>query len=645
MSLEVLDQLHAAPSLAASRAPSAKVVRSAFYLTSRSEPLAAWLHVAADRAALDHGVVICPSIGFEQLHANRSLRHLADGIAAQGIPTLRFDWHGTGDSAGSDADPSRRATWQANVRDAIAWLRNSLGCRRVSLVGQRLGAMLVVEALAAETSDTIECDNLVLWAPTHCGKTFMRQMQTIEQLAEARPRPENAAAGDVEAAGFLLSEETATQLAKCSLLQKELNCRQALVVGPFDKRLLDRFAQFEIPVEQISLPGYAEMMAEPHFSQVPRETVTQIAAWLGNQIRNAGPAELASDQFSASTIDAAKFGPQQTLIAGQASLGDEGPTWGNVRERLLRFGGAVDLFGIVCEPEQPIAARPTIVLLNSGAANHVGPGRLYVELARRLARHGFRTLRLDASGLGDSVAADPAAENNPYPPTVFRDVELALAELKSRFGTEQEPAKFVLMGLCSGAYAAFQSAAQLNDPSFVESVLINPLTFYWQDGMPFDASGAEKLLEEHKKMAVASNPKKILQFLCGKTEIGYGAALKLLVKRLMHRLLPPAKSQAKHDAAAATTLGHPTANDLAGDLARVAAHGRSLAMFLAENDPGLAVMSYHAPRETKAWLKRGDLRLLKISGGDHTFSRRVPREELIRTVAKYLNDRYSESQK
>lgn len=641
MPFEVLDQLAPTPLLAVARAPSAKVTRSAFYLTSRSEPLSAWLHTAGDRAALDHGVVICPSIGFEQLHANRSLRHLADAIAAQGVPALRFDWHGTADSAGSDADPSRRATWHANVRDAIAWLRNTLGCRKISIVGQRLGAMLAIEALASDPSGHLEIDNLVLWAPTHCGKTFMRQMQTIEQLAESRPRPENAAAGDIEAAGFLLSEETATQLTKCSLLQKELSCRQALLVGPFDKRLIERFAQFEIPVDQISLPGYAEMMAEPHFSQVPRETVVQISTWLGNQIRSSGPAELASDKLSASTIDAAKFGPQQTLIAGQAAIGDEGPTWGNVRERLLRFGGAVDLFGIVCEPEQPVTTRPTIVFLNSGAANHVGPGRLYVELARRLARHGFRTLRLDASGLGDSVAADPAAENNPYPPTVFRDVELALAELKTRFGSEAEPAKFVLMGLCSGAYAAFQSAAQLNDPSFVESVLINPLTFYWQDGMPFDASGAEKLLEEHKKMAVASNPKKILKFLCGKTEIGYLAALKLLVKRLMHQLMPPAKSQVSGGTVGTTiSLGHPKSNDLAGDLARIAAHGRSLAMFLAENDPGLAVMSYHAPRETKAWLKRGDLRLLKISGGDHTFSRRVPREELIVKVAKYLSERY-----
>jgi len=617
--------------------PAATAVRSAFYLTSRNEPLAAWLHTAGDRAHLDHGVVICAPIGFEQLHANRSLRHLADAIAAQGIPTLRFDWHGTGDSAGSDADPSRRATWHANVRDAIAWLRNTLGCRSVSVVGLRMGALLAVEALSAETSEAGECENLVLWSPVVCGKSYMRQMQTIEQLAESRPRPDDARPGDVEAAGFLFSEETAGQFVKCNLLQKELSCRHGLLVGPFDKKLVDRFAQFEIPVDQISLPGFAEMMAEPHFSQVPQQTVKEIAAWLGKRIRSAAPSELALEPVLAGNV-----GPQQTIIAQQSRGTDDAPAWNNTRERLLRFRGevdlsSVDLFGVVAEPTEPVAELPTIVLLNSGAANHVGPGRLYVELARRLAAQGFRSVRLDASGLGDSVPKNFADENNPYPSTVFRDVELTLAELRARFGAE----RFALMGLCSGAYAAFQAAAQLRDPAIVESVLINPLTFHWQDGMPFDASGAEKLLEEHRKMARASNPKKILQFLCGKTEIGYGEALELLAKRIARRLSPAARTQAGDGASAANfPLGHPPTNDLARDLGRIAAHGRKLAMFLAENDPGYAVMAYHAPRETKHRLKTGDLLLKSIDGGDHTFSRRLPREKLICAVAEYLGKKY-----
>ncbi|MCE9607255.1 MAG: alpha/beta fold hydrolase [Planctomycetia bacterium] len=610
---------------------NATTVRTAFYLTSRNEPLCAWLHTARDRAHVDHGVVICAPLGFEQLHANRSLRHLADAIAGQGIPTLRFDWHGTGDSAGSDADASRRPTWHANVRDAVAWMRTTLGCRRVSIVGLRMGAMLAVEALGHD-----ECDNLVLWAPATCGKSYMRQMQTIEQLAESRPRPDDAPAGDVEAAGFLISEETAGQFVKCNLLQKELSCLHALLVGPFDKRLVERFAQFEIPVEQISLPGFAEMMAEPHYSQVPQQTVAEIARWLGTRIRAESPAELALE----AVLNGAGLGPQQTIIAQQTTGTGETPTWGNVRERLLRFGGDVDLFGVVCEPTEtagPTNALPTIVLLNSGAANHVGPGRLYVQMARAFAAQGFRSIRIDALGLGDSVSKNFGDENNPYPATVFRDVELTLAELRARFGAE----RFVLMGLCSGAYAAFQSAVQLRDPQLLESVLINPLTFYWQDGMPFDASAAEKAMDEHRRMAGATNPKKLWKFLLGKTEIGYLEAVRLLGRRIAHRFRKPERGTARSAACApGIPLAHPTKNDLPADLARVAENGRKLALFLAENDPGYAVMAYQAPRETKQWLKTGDLRLTTIDGGDHTFSRRVPREKLIRAVTAYLQKQY-----
>jgi len=105
--------------------------------------------------------------------------------------------------------------------------------------------------------------------------------------------------------------------------------------------------------------------------------------------------------------------------------------------------------------------------------------------------------------------------------------------------------------------------------------------------------------------------------------------------------LGTAKSPAS-DGATTTNdaLGHPKTNDLARDFARIAGHGRKLAMFLAENDPGYAVMMHHAPRETKQRLATGDLRITTIDGGDHTFSRRVPREKLIRAVADYLATQY-----
>ena len=67
---------------------------------------------------------------------------------------------------------------------------------------------------------------------------------------------------------------------------------------------------------------------------------------------------------------------------------------------------------------------------------------------------------MDLCGLGDSVTLDSERKNDPYPATAFRDIDLALQCLRSQFGTE----RVVLMGLCSGAYAAFQAAASWPTP-------------------------------------------------------------------------------------------------------------------------------------------------------------------------------------
>ena len=55
----------------------------------------------------DIGVVMCSAQGFEELCGRKDWRLLADRIAALGLPVLRFDYAGTGDAPGSDADPAR----------------------------------------------------------------------------------------------------------------------------------------------------------------------------------------------------------------------------------------------------------------------------------------------------------------------------------------------------------------------------------------------------------------------------------------------------------------------------------------------------------------------------------------------------------
>ena len=71
-----------------------------------------WL-TAPGGGASSVGVVIVPPIGYEYWSSHRTLRTLAERLAEQGCSRLRFDFDGTGDSAGDQWDPARCAPGRA----------------------------------------------------------------------------------------------------------------------------------------------------------------------------------------------------------------------------------------------------------------------------------------------------------------------------------------------------------------------------------------------------------------------------------------------------------------------------------------------------------------------------------------------------
>lgn len=122
-----------------------------------------------------------------------------------------------------------------------------------------------------------------------------------------------------------------------------------------------------------------------------------------------------------------------------------------MNERAGFFGKDRSIFGIVTEAEGSAASveKPAILLLNAGLMHHVGPFRMYVVLARALARLGFTVLRFDLSSKGDSPPRPGALS---YRESVRADVAEAMDFLAQSRGVRN----FVLLGLCSGAGDAFE---------------------------------------------------------------------------------------------------------------------------------------------------------------------------------------------
>ncbi|HVW19140.1 MAG TPA: alpha/beta hydrolase, partial [Solirubrobacteraceae bacterium] len=91
-----------------------------------------------------------------------------------------------------------------------------------------------------------------------------------------------------------------------------------------------------------------------------------------------------------------------------------------------------------------------VVFVNVANERHVGPDRGWVRLARELAGHGIRSVRLDLSGVGDSPSRPGQDRDVVYAPEWLTDLPDAVRSLA--------PAPVVLVGLCSGAYSALECA-------------------------------------------------------------------------------------------------------------------------------------------------------------------------------------------
>jgi pimeloyl-ACP methyl ester carboxylesterase len=94
-----------------------------------------------------------------------------------GYDVLRFDYFGTGDSAG-ECDEGGLSHWHDDVIAAAEELKAVASVERISLVGLRLGGVL------ASGVELAGLHRLVLWDPVVNGRDFIREMlQTDQQLS------------------------------------------------------------------------------------------------------------------------------------------------------------------------------------------------------------------------------------------------------------------------------------------------------------------------------------------------------------------------------------------------------------------------------------------------------------------------------
>jgi dienelactone hydrolase len=519
---------------------------------------------------------------------------------------LRFDYHGTGNSAGDDSDPDRVAAWIANVREACVRARAETDRTRVCLVGVRLGA-----TLAALATRQVAVEDLVLWNPCISGKNYVREMQAIAMSVEDA---ESHADGLLESAGYVITADTLEALRRIDLKRTPPVASRVLVLSRDDAApptaFCEALAAAHLPVQLVPFAGWQEMVAEHLYTVVPDAALAGIVEWA-----------------AAGALPLSQSPPASRLVPHTSCLqldvpGETGPV--RVVEEICAFGEENHLFGVLTRPMgEP--TRPAVVMFNAGCVHNVGPNRLSVTLARALAAEGFASLRFDLEGIGDSILRRPGRENHPYPEGATEDAHAAIRYLREAHGYK----RFIALGLCSGAHTAFHAGLKFAE-DLQDLILINPYAFYWKEGMSLDV--VTKLADAKSYKKSMRDPSRWLKLLRGDVNV--------------RRLLDVAISQPAHFAKSyygvlCEHLAPSKAPPLARDLRRLFEMKRSVTVLMAEGEPGADIIMAEAKHTAKQGLKAGHLRLETIEGGDHTFTQARTRRALVQRVAERLRQRLS----
>jgi hypothetical protein len=153
------------------------------------------------------GVLSVPPLLHEQPRSRRFITEVASGLAAQGLPCLRFDYFGTGDSAG-DGEHTDFASMRADIALAADALRQHARVTRVVALVWR-GAALALDAVIGAGKP----DLVVMWEPIVDGAGWLTELEhddAAERTARQRHLPAHRRAGNGD--GLLMGYKASAQL-------------------------------------------------------------------------------------------------------------------------------------------------------------------------------------------------------------------------------------------------------------------------------------------------------------------------------------------------------------------------------------------------------------------------------------------------
>ncbi len=231
-------------------------------------------------AARAESILLCNPFGQEAIRSHRLFKVLADRLCRDGFHVLRFDYFGTGDSAGSDDEVSI-AGFMADLLLADEELLRRSGCTNRSWIGLRLGATV---AALASANTAVAPQRMVLWEPVVNGAAYLVELEHAHDVAledaygsrcatDAELKHHFARETGNEALGFPLTQT----------LRQELNSLS-----------LDSFANTRASIADIFAnelrPGGANDLSQRFTArgiEVRSESIAEPIIWTADEMMNA----------------------------------------------------------------------------------------------------------------------------------------------------------------------------------------------------------------------------------------------------------------------------------------------------------------------------------------------------------------------
>lgn len=295
-----------------------------------------------------------------------------------------------------------------------------------------------------------------------------------------------------------------------------------------------------------------------------------------------------------------------------------------MNETAVLFGREKSLVGVITHPAGGQQSSIGVILLNAGLNPHVGPNRLYVRLARRLAQQGMIVLRFDLSGVGDSRVR---TDKMPFEEGVIDDTRQAMHELAQTYGVEQ----FIFMGHCSGAAQSFLMGIEEDKTAGV--VLMNPQNDR-EDWREYDRKRkVQQFYQNYYGKQAIADTSKWRRFLTGKVD--YRSIFRNIFKDMLWSKVSIRLFKLRSQVQGYSAKPDVVQQRVISGFKKLGSRQTPLLFIYSNGNTGFEALKVMLGKEFEPVFQSRQVQLSVINGADHTFTLRSSQDCVIDAIANW----------